>query len=187
MPNFRLGEPVQPRPGFWSLRTRWPWSEVSPTPAEGQSGRERPIPAVGRPVDFITRLALVTALSVAGLSVVGGVLLVQQTAAHRHALLLMAQVEDRIGQAHVLQRQAILEPRRLEELVARLREARQQLVLDLDTLGWKERRIGMFDTLLRLSSGPSAAVRVRAAVEVQQAAVDEAFALLQAGRLDQAR
>src|SRR5262249_27754825 len=153
MPNFRLGEPVQPRPGFWSHRTRWPWSEVSPTPAEGQSGRERSVPAVGRPVDFITSLALVTALSVAGLSVVGGVLLVQQTAAHRHALLLMAQVEDRIGQEHVMKRQAILEPRRAPELVARLKETRKELALDFAALERDEQRIVGFDRVLRLDGG----------------------------------
>jgi diguanylate cyclase (GGDEF)-like protein/PAS domain S-box-containing protein len=128
----------------------------------------------------------VTALSVAGLSAAGGFLLVQQTAAHRRALLLMSQVEERIGQEHVIKRQAILDPRRGAELAGRLREARQQLTLDLDTLDRDERRIGAFDRILRLD-GPRASGRVRAAVQAQQVAVDEAFALLLAGRLDQAR
>ncbi len=128
-----------------------------------------------------------TALSVAALSAVGGFLLVQQTAAHRRALLLMSQVEERIGQEHVIKRQAILDPRRGAELAGRLRETRQQLTLDLDTLDRDERRIGAFDRILRLDGGPGASSRVRAAVQVQQVAVDEAFALLLAGRLDQAR
>ncbi len=99
----------------------------------------------------------------------------------------MSQVEERIGQEHVIKRQAILDPRRGTELAGRLRETRQQLTLDLDTLERDERRIGAFDRVLRLDSGPRASSRVRAAVRVQQVAVDEAFALLLAGRLDQAR
>ena len=99
----------------------------------------------------------------------------------------MSQVEERIGQEHVIKRQAILDPRRGAELAGRLREARQQLTLDLDTLDRDERRIGAFDRILRLDGGPRASGRVRAAVQVQQVAVDEAFALLLAGRLDQAR
>ncbi len=127
------------------------------------------------------------ALSVAALSVAGGFLLVQQTVAHRRALLLMSQVEERIGQEHVIKRQAILDPRRGAEFAGRLREARQHLTLDLDTLDRDERHIGAFDRILRLDGGPRASGRVRAAVQVQQVAVDEAFALLLAGRLDQAR
>jgi diguanylate cyclase (GGDEF)-like protein/PAS domain S-box-containing protein len=99
----------------------------------------------------------------------------------------MAQVEERIGQEHVLKRQAILDPRRGAELSARLREVRQQLNVDLDTLERDERRVGEFDRFLRVGGGPKASGRVRAAVQVQQAAGDEAFALLLAGRLDQAR
>ena len=99
----------------------------------------------------------------------------------------MSQVEERIGQEHVIKRQAILDPRRGAELAGRLRETRQQLTLDLDTLDRDERRIGAFDRILRLDGGPRASGRVRAAVQVQQVAVDEAFALLLAGRLDQAR
>jgi diguanylate cyclase (GGDEF)-like protein/PAS domain S-box-containing protein len=129
----------------------------------------------------------VIALSVAALSVAGGFLLVQQTVAHRRALLLMSQVEERIGQEHVIKRQAILDPRRGAEFAGRLREARQHLALDLDTLDRDERHIGAFDRILRLDGGPRASGRVRAAVQVQQVAVDEAFALLLAGRLDQAR
>ena len=99
----------------------------------------------------------------------------------------MSRIEERIGQEHVIKRQAILDPRRGAELAGRLREARRQLTLDLDTLDRDERSIGAFDRVLRLDGGPRASARVRAAVQVQQVAVDEAFALLLAGRLDQAR
>jgi diguanylate cyclase (GGDEF)-like protein/PAS domain S-box-containing protein len=132
-------------------------------------------------------LALATALSVVGLTAVGGFLLVQQTAAHRQALLLMTQVEERIGQEHVIKRQAILDPRRGAELAARLREVSDQLTLDLNALELAERRLGAYDRLLGVEGSPKASRRVRAAVQVQQAAVDEAFTLLLGGRLDQAR
>jgi diguanylate cyclase (GGDEF)-like protein/PAS domain S-box-containing protein len=112
---------------------------------------------------------------------------VQQTAAHRRALLAMSQVEDRIAQEHVLKRQAILEPRRGAEFAARLREVQQQLAADLEMLERDERRVGTFDRMLRVDGTPKASSRVRAAVQGQQAAVDEAFALVLAGRLDQAR
>jgi diguanylate cyclase (GGDEF)-like protein/PAS domain S-box-containing protein len=96
-------------------------------------------------------------------------------------------VEERIGQEHVLKRQAILDPHRGQELAGRLREVRQHLGVDLDTLDRDEARIGALDRILRLGDGPQAAGRVRAAVQAQEVAVDEAFALLLAGRLDQAR
>jgi diguanylate cyclase (GGDEF)-like protein/PAS domain S-box-containing protein len=137
--------------------------------------------------DLSGHLALVTALTLLGLSALGGFLLVQQTAAHRRALLLMAQVEERIGQEHVLKRQAILDPRRGPELAVKLRETRQQLIRDLETLDRDEGRIGALDRLLRVNGGPRAAGRVRTAVQLQQVAVDEAFTLILAGRLDQAR
>src|SRR5262249_45476998 len=156
--------------------------------AEGtaDSRRSEGDPAARRG-DVTARLALITAVAVAGLSALGGVLLVQQTAAHRHALLLMAQVEDRIGQEHVMKRQAILEPRRAAEFVARLRETRKELALDFEALERDERRIVGFDRVLRLDGGTKASGRVHAAVQVQQDAVDEALALVLAGRFDQAR
>jgi diguanylate cyclase (GGDEF)-like protein/PAS domain S-box-containing protein len=141
----------------------------------------------GRRLDLSGRLALITALSVAALTALAGFLLVQQTAAHRRALLLMAQVEERVGQEHVLKRQAILDPRRSAELAARLRELRQQMTVDLDMLERDERRVGSFDRILRVDGSPKASGRVRAAVQAQQQAVDEAFALVLTGRLDQAR
>jgi hypothetical protein len=128
--------------------------------------------STSRRFDLSGRLALVVALCVAGLTAGAGFLLVQQTAAHRRALLLMAQVEERIGQEHVLKRQAILDPRRGAELAARLREVRQQLTVDLDMLERDERRVGEFDRFLRVGGGLKASGRVRAAVQVQQAAVD---------------
>ena len=172
----------------WLFRAVWPWSRVSPAgpDAPGDSRRPESGPA-GRTLDLPVRLALVIALSVAAFSAVGGFLLVQQTAAHRRALLLMEQVEERIAQEHVIKRQAILDPRRGAELAGRLREARRQLTLDLDTLDRDERRVSTFDRILRLEGGLPTSSRVRGAVQVQQVAVDEAFALLLAGRLDQAR
>src|SRR5262249_20254485 len=83
--------------------------------------------------------------------------------------------------------QAILDPRRGPELLARLQEARQQLARELSSLERDEGRVGAFDRVLHLDAGPKAVGRVRSAVEGQQAAVDEAFALLMAGRVDQAR
>jgi diguanylate cyclase (GGDEF)-like protein/PAS domain S-box-containing protein len=142
---------------------------------------------VGRPLGAPGRVTVGAALLLAGFATLGGFLLVQQTTAHRRALLLMSQVEERIGHEHVLKRQAILDPRRGPELLARLREARQQLGADLDTIERAEARIGALDRVLRLEGGPRASARIRAAVQAQQAAVDEAFAHILAGRLDQAR
>ena len=172
----------------WLFRAAWTWSRVAPVgpDAPGDSRRPESGPA-GRTLDLPVRLALVIALFVAAFSAVGGFLLVQQTAAHRRALLLMEQVEERIAQEHVIKRQAILDPRRGAELAGRLREARRQLTLDLDTLERDERRVSTFDRILRIESGLPTSSRVRGAVQVQQIAVDEAFALLLAGRLDQAR
>ena len=119
----------------WPLRGFWSRSKARPASAEATADSRRP--DGNRPAgkgDLLARLALITALSVAVLSAAGGILLVQQTAAHRRALLLLSQVEERIGQEHVIKRQAILEPRRGQELVARLRESRHQLTLDLETL-----------------------------------------------------
>ena len=99
----------------------------------------------------------------------------------------MAQVEERVGQEHILKRQAILDPRRGAELAGRLREVRQQLDSDLGGLEDAEGRILALDRFLRLEGGRRPSGRVRAAVQAQQAAVDEAFALLASGRLDQAR
>jgi diguanylate cyclase (GGDEF)-like protein/PAS domain S-box-containing protein len=187
-PNLCVGESVKGKVRRWPFRVLWSWSRLPSSDPEGagDSRRSDGDPA-GRRFDLSGRLALVTALSVAGLSAIGGFLLVQQTAAHRRALFLMAQVEERLGQEHVLKRQAILDPRRGPELAGRLREVRQQLTLDLDTLARDEERVGAFDRVLRLDGGSKASGRVRNAVQVQQAAVDEAFALLLAGRLDQAR
>jgi diguanylate cyclase (GGDEF)-like protein/PAS domain S-box-containing protein len=170
---------------FWSL---WPRSRAgsSRTSSAGDAGRADGHPT-RPPIDLSGRLALITALAVAALSALGGFLLVQQTGAHRHALVVMGEVEERISQEHFIKRQAILEPRRGPELLAKLQEARHQLTLDLASLARDERRIGAFDRVLRLDASPKAAGRVRSAVQVQQAAVDEAFALLLAGRLDQAR
>ena len=172
----------------WPLRGFRSRSEARPASADATADSRRPDGSrPARNGDLLARLALITALSITILSAAGGILLVQQTAAHRRALLLMSQVEERIGQEHVIKRQAILEPRRGQELAARLRESRQQLTLDLEALARDERRIGAFDRILRLDAGSNASARVVAAVQVQQAAVDEAFALLLAGRLDQAR
>ena len=141
----------------------------------------------GSRLDLPVRLALITAISVAALTALAGLFLVQQTSAHRRALLVMGQVEERIAQEHVLKRQAILDPRRGPELAARVKESRGQLALDLQQLERDEGRIGMFDRLLGLAAAPKGSGRVRAAVQGQQAAVDEAFSLVLAGRLDQAR
>ncbi|HEX2501257.1 MAG TPA: EAL domain-containing protein [Methylomirabilota bacterium] len=163
------------------------WTRARSVRPDATGETRRPDGGATGPRFDLSGLALVVALCVTGLTAGAGFLLVQQTAAHRRALLLMAQVEERIGQEHVLKRQAILDPRRGAELSARLREVRQQLNVDLDTLERDERRVGEFDRFLRVGGGPKASGRVRAAVQVQQAAVDEAFALLLAGRLDQAR
>ncbi len=172
----------------WPLRGLWSRSKARPASADASADSRRSDGSpTGRKGDLLARLALITALTIAALSAAGGILLVQQTAAHRHALLLMSQVEERIGQEHVIKRQAILDPRRGQDLVARLRETRQQLTLELEMLARDERRIGAFDRILRLNAGPTASARVLAAVQVQQVAVDEAFALVLAGRLDQAR
>jgi diguanylate cyclase (GGDEF)-like protein/PAS domain S-box-containing protein len=173
----------------WPVRAPWSRSRASSAEREatgGDAGRPDRGPA-DRRLDLLGRVALGAALSVVGLTAVSGFLLVQQTAAHRRALLLMSQVEERIGQEHVLKRQAILDPHRGVELSARLREARRQLALDLDTLERDERRVGAYDWFLRLDGSAKASERVRAVVKGQQAAVDEAFTLLLAGRLDQAR
>jgi diguanylate cyclase (GGDEF)-like protein/PAS domain S-box-containing protein len=140
-----------------------------------------------RRLDFSGRLALTTALVVAALTALAGFLLVQQTAAHRRAILIMSRVEERVGQEHVLKRQAILEPRRGTEIATRLKEVQQQLAVDLEMLERDERLVSAFDRILRVDGSPKASGRVRTAVQGQQAAVDEAFALILAGRLDQAR
>ena len=171
---------MRPRPAGWLFRSLWPWSGRTPHGPESENPSG---PRLGLPGQF----ALGTALLLAGLAALGGFLLVQQTAAHRRALVLMAQVEARVGQEHVLKRQAILDPRRGAELAAKLREVRQGLTADLEGLESAEARIGALDRLLRFEGGRRASARVGAAVQAQQAAVDEAFALLAVGRLDQAR
>jgi hypothetical protein len=179
-PNFCLGEPV----GRKLFRGLWP----SPEQAQATGGLRRPDGESAGPRSGLPgRFAFGAVLPLAALSAFGGFLLTQQTAAHRRALVLMAQVEERIGQEHVLKRQAILDPRRGPELAERLREAQRQLSLDLDALEADEARVGAVHRFLRLEGGPRASSRVRAAVQAQEAAVDEAFALLLAGRLDQAR
>ena len=126
--NLCVGEPVKGRLRSWPLRGFWPRSEARPASADATADSRRPDGSrPARNGDLLARLALITALSITILSAAGGILLMQQTAAHRRALLLMSQVEERIGQEHVIKRQAILEPRRGQELVARLRESRQQL------------------------------------------------------------
>jgi diguanylate cyclase (GGDEF)-like protein/PAS domain S-box-containing protein len=149
--------------------------------------RRADAPAAGPRFGIPGRLALGTALLLAALAALGGFVLVQQTVAHRRALLLMAQVEERIGQQHVLKRQAILDPRRSGDLSGRLGEVRQQLAGDLSALEVAEGRILALDRFLRLEGGRRPSGRIRAAVQAQEGAVDEAFALLAAGRLDQAR
>jgi diguanylate cyclase (GGDEF)-like protein/PAS domain S-box-containing protein len=167
---------------------RWSRGRGLSTPPEGAADSRRSDGAAGGSrLDLSAQLALVTAVSVAALTALAGFFLVQQTSTHRRALLVMGQVEERIAQEHVLKRQAILDPRRGPELAARLKETRQLLTVDLQTLERDEWHIGAFDRMLRLAAPPAASNRVRAAVQVQQAAVDEAFTLLLAGRLDQAR
>ena len=172
----------------------WPFRGVrarSVAVARGPEGagesRRADAPVSGPRFGIPGQVALGMALLLAALAALGGFLLVQQTVAHRRALSLMAQVEERVGQQHVLKRQAILDSRRGAELSGRMREVRQQLAVDLDELGVAEGRIIALDRLLRLEAARRPSGRVRAAVEAQEGAVDEAFALLAAGRLDQAR
>jgi len=160
---------------------------VSPAADGAGDPRRSDGPPAAPRLDLPASLALIAAILVAALTALAGFFLVQQTAAHRHALLLMGQIEERIAQEHVGKRQAILDPRRGPELAARLKESRQLIVRDLEELEGDERRIGLFDRLLHLAAAPKASGRVRAAAEAQQAAVDEAFAQVLAGRLDQAR
>jgi diguanylate cyclase (GGDEF)-like protein/PAS domain S-box-containing protein len=171
-----------------SWRFRWSrGSRLSTAPeGSGDSRRSESRPGDSR-LDLPARFVLVAVLSAATLMTSAGFFLLQQTVAHRRALLVMGQVEERITQEHVLKRQAILDPRRGPELVAKLKEARTQLTLDLQMLARDESRIGAVDRILHLAVASTASRRVRAAVEIQQAAVDEAFTLLLTGRLDQAR
>jgi diguanylate cyclase (GGDEF)-like protein/PAS domain S-box-containing protein len=172
----------------WLVRAPWlRWRALSGRPDPPGDSRQPDYGPADRRLDLLGRVVLVGALAVVACTVAGGFLLVRQTGAHRRALLLMTQVEERIGQEHILKRQAILDPRRGAELADRLREVRQQLSADLDLLERDERRVGMFDWLLRVDRSPKASGRVRAAVRTQEEAVDEAFTLLLAGRLDQAR
>jgi diguanylate cyclase (GGDEF)-like protein/PAS domain S-box-containing protein len=174
---------VKVKPLGWPFR--WPLRRRLPVAADGAEDSRRP-DGESR-LYFCARLAVITAISVGTLVTLAGFFLLQQTTSHRRALLLMGQVDERIGQEHVLKRQAILDPRRGPELVIKLKEARQRVTLDLEMLERDEQRIGAFDRLLHLAPPPTASSRVRAAVQIQQAAVDEAFTMLLAGRLDQAR
>src|SRR5262245_53847801 len=171
-PNVCVGEPVKGRlPGWlspWSRRRR-----LSPAPDGAGDARRSDGPPKGSRLDLAARLALLAALLVATLTVLAGVFLVQQTAAHRHALLMMGQVEERIAQEHVVKRQAILDPRRASDLATRLKESRQLVIRDLEELERDEWRIGLFDRVLRLAAAPKDSGCVRVVAEGLAEAVGE--------------
>lgn len=141
------------------------------------------IPGFGLP----EQLTLATVLLAASLAAIGFLVLSQQLAAHRRALTLLADVEELVRQEHALRRQAILEPRLARELTGRLGELRHRGAAVLDELAGREPGGGAIRRLLGLEADTAASRGVRAAVQVQQAAVDEALTLVLSGRVEEAR
>jgi diguanylate cyclase (GGDEF)-like protein/PAS domain S-box-containing protein len=184
-PEDAVRQAIGRRIGLGSL---WRRRETAPSTGEAADDRRREEASRNLPrFGLLDQATLAAILLMAVLAALGSLALGHQMAGHRRALVLLAEIEDHVRQEHALKRQAILDPRAARALAGQLEAVRRRAAHTLAQLGESAASRSRIGQLLASDAGTGPARGVRSAVQAQQAAVDEAFALVLSGRLDQAR